>query len=92
MKVRLNMIEVRNNYKNQYEDRTCTLCKTETDTTEHIFECKNIGMIQDEIDEVIYSDEGEVGPRSTEYLKKVMELKGIDIFKKAKEIFKDNVI
>ena len=91
MKVRLNMIEVRNNYKNQYEDRTCTLCKTETDTTEHIFECKNIGMTQDEIDEVIYSDEGEVGPRSAEYLKKVMELKGIDIFKKAKEIFKDNV-
>ena len=92
MKVRLNMIEVRNNYKNQYEDRTCTLCKTEIDTTEHIFSCKKISMTQDKVSEIIYSGDGVTSSQSIEYLKEVMTLKGIDIFKKSKEIFRDDII
>ena len=91
MKVRLNMIEVRSNYKNQYQDLRCSLCKVETDSTEHIFECKSIAMNGEYsmAKEIIYSEEGKVTRESIQYLKKVMELKGIDIFKKAKEIFKD---
>ena len=41
MKTRLNMIEVKCNYKNKFKDSTkCELCKKEDDTTEHmIFNC-----------------------------------------------------
>jgi hypothetical protein len=43
MKIRLNMIEVKCNYKGKYKnDITCPICKSKNDTTEHLFECKKL--------------------------------------------------
>ena len=40
MSIRLNMINVKKNYKNQYTDAICVGCFEEDETTEHLFECK----------------------------------------------------
>jgi hypothetical protein len=37
MKLRLNMLELKTNYKGSTKNETCDLCKTEKDTTEHLF-------------------------------------------------------
>ena len=43
MKLRLNMLELKHNYKNQNRrDEKCNLCQYEDDTTEHLFVCKAI--------------------------------------------------
>ena len=43
MKLRLNMIDLRMNYKGKYPENTrCPVCKSSDDTTEHLFECKEI--------------------------------------------------
>ena len=43
MKLRLNMIDVKCNYKGKYKnDLICPVCKIENDTTEHLFECNII--------------------------------------------------
>ena len=42
MKLRLNMIEVKCNYKGQNNGEVCGLCGVERDTTEHLFECEVI--------------------------------------------------
>ena len=39
MKARLNMLELRANFRGKYEDDMCDLCLNEEDTTEHMFEC-----------------------------------------------------
>ena len=45
MKLRLNMIEVKKNYKGIAGNDTCDLCKGKDDTTEHLFECQEIKKI-----------------------------------------------
>ena len=41
IKIRLNMIEVKCNYKTSYAyNKKCELCKEQEDTTEHLIECK----------------------------------------------------
>ena len=45
--VRLNMVDVKSNYKNGNNDLVCPLCRVEEDTTEHIFECKETKMIRE---------------------------------------------
>ena len=41
IKIRLNMIEVKCNYKTNYaNNKKCELCKEQEDTTEHLIECK----------------------------------------------------
>ena len=43
MKVRLNMLDLKMNYKGKYPDnRECPVCKISDDTTEHLFECLEI--------------------------------------------------
>ena len=43
LKIRLNMIEVKSNYKGTYKNTLkCELCKTEDDTTEHLLQCNVI--------------------------------------------------
>ena len=45
MKIRLNMIETKCNYKGNYKNNLlCELCKKENDTTEHIFSCEAIAQ------------------------------------------------
>ena len=41
IKIRLNMIEAKCNYKTNYaNNKKCELCKEQEDTTEHLIECK----------------------------------------------------
>ena len=41
IKIRLNMIEAKCNYKGKFKtDLKCDLCKHDNDTTEHILECR----------------------------------------------------
>ena len=43
MKIRLNMIDVKNNYKGKYKnDRICPICKRENDTIKHLFQCTKV--------------------------------------------------
>ena len=43
MKIRLNMIDVKNIYKGKYKnDLICPICKRENDTTEHLFQCTKV--------------------------------------------------
>ena len=39
MRVRLNMVEVKANFKGKYPDIKCTACKQEEETTEHVIKC-----------------------------------------------------
>ena len=40
--MKVNMIDVKMNYKGKYKDMKCPVCKTEEDTTEHLFECNDL--------------------------------------------------
>lgn len=42
MSLRLNMLEIKENYRCRYDDPTCPLCQLEIDATEHIFECEKL--------------------------------------------------
>ena len=54
MKLRLNMIEVKCNYKGMYKNNLrCDVCKSSDDTTEHILQCKQTGVSITEIIEEI---------------------------------------
>ena len=39
MKMRLNMIDVKANFKGMYQDKMCAACKMELETTEHVIQC-----------------------------------------------------
>ena len=41
IKIRLNMIETKCNYKSMFTNLKCEICKSEDDTTEHLLECTN---------------------------------------------------
>ena len=40
MRIRLNMVECKSNYKGQYTDTNCLVCN-QNETTEHLFECEH---------------------------------------------------
>ena len=42
MKARLNMLELKANFRGKYEDVVCDLCLEGEDNTEHLFECKKL--------------------------------------------------
>ena len=48
MKTRLNMLEIKNNYKSKNDERTCELCEEEEECTEHLFRCKSLEEINTE--------------------------------------------
>ena len=39
MQLRLNMIDLKDNFRGLYDDTTCVACQQDTETTEHIFSC-----------------------------------------------------
>ena len=41
MKTRLNMLELKANFRGKYKNELCDLCEKEEDNTEHLFECEN---------------------------------------------------
>ena len=47
MKLRLNMIETKCNFKGKYlKNQTCEICNEHLDTTEHLFECKKMDKLK----------------------------------------------
>ena len=45
MKTRLNMLDLKANYRGKYKDSMCTMCRSEEETTEHILNCKKVWKI-----------------------------------------------
>ena len=45
LKTRLNMLELKSNYKGQHKDLTCESCGAEEDNTEHIFKCSSLRKV-----------------------------------------------
>ena len=42
MRARLNMLELKGNYRSMYKDGICDLCGEEEESTEHLFDCKTL--------------------------------------------------
>ena len=42
LKTRLNMLDIKANFRGKYRDETCDLCETEEDSTEHLFNCEKL--------------------------------------------------
>ena len=40
MKLRLNMSELKSNFKGKYKDTICPACEEKEETTEHVIQCK----------------------------------------------------
>ena len=77
LKIRLNMVNARANYKGTYGgDTKCRACKTEEETTEHLIDCeqykrlvgcsRNMDVMTENIEEL---------KQLTEYVDKVEKLK-----------------
>ena len=69
MKLRLNMLELKSNYKGNNQNETCDLCKIEKDTTEHLFECKEIKR------QVLHKDEADAYSEISKFLEKKLQTK-----------------
>ena len=87
MKLRLNMIEVKNNYKGSTENDTCDLCGEKNDTTEHLFECKEIRKQTDSVPTVrlINEDEDDCYDKLAKFMKTVCKIREINANKTVKE-------
>ena len=87
MKLRLNMLELKSNYKGNNKNETCDLCKTEKDTTEHIFECQEIRKQVDNVPKITVLDSDEITSYDeiSKFLKKIYEIRNINISKTVKE-------
>jgi len=78
MKVRLNMIEVKGNFKGSFssEDMWCPICRECEDTTEHVFECKVSERIDKQVTKNnIYDEDSTIVKNIAEYVEKAMEMR-----------------
>ena len=87
MKLRLNMIEVKCNYKGQNNGEVCGLCGVERDTTEHLFECE---VIKNKVGRtpgvgVLRRDDEDSYRELAEFLGVVLDIKGINGKKRVRE-------
>ena len=87
LKLRLNMTELKCNYKNQYTDLKCNLCKEENDTTEHLFACKILREKISTSNEVRISTDGnkEKSKQLATYIKSALKEKEIDVRKNVRD-------
>ena len=87
MKTRLNMLELNCNYKGEKISETCDLCKREKDTTEHLFECREIRRCLDDVPDkdVLKNDSEEAYFELGKFIKNVCAIRGIDLTKTVKE-------
>ena len=87
MKTRLNMLELKCNYKGTSSTDTCNLCGVELDTTEHLFSCqeitKNIQTVPDA--KILQNDDEKSLDELGNFLKKICKIKGIDMAKTVQE-------
>ena len=74
MKMRLNMIEVKCNYKSKFTNLNCELCGKE-DTTEHLFECKELERLKEGT--IRIEDMENPTREMAKYIKRVMEFRKI---------------
>ena len=81
LKVRLNMIEVKCNYKNKYrENRVCDICRVGEDTTEHmIFECDKIHPLKGMLDGVDIKKGNKRIPGEVRYIMNKRKEKGYEL-------------
>ena len=87
LKLKLNMLEVKSNYKGQYKDLKCK-CQESDDTTEHLFKCKEIKSgCKNRIPnaENIVKEDKESCTQIAEFIKEAMQIEGIDVPKRVKE-------
>ena len=75
MKMRLNMIEVKCNYKSKFTNLNCELCGKEDDTTEHLFECKELERLKEGT--IRIEDMENPTREMAKYIKRVMEFRKI---------------
>ena len=54
MKVRLNMIETRMNYKRKGEETICRRCGIEDETTEHVLKCRGEEFTEERLEDVVW--------------------------------------
>ena len=87
LKTRLNMLELNCNYKGNNRSETCGLCKEGKDTTEHLFECREIRRCLDDVPdiEVLKTDSDEAYSELGKFVKNVCDLRGINPTKTVKE-------
>ena len=87
MKMRLNMLELKCNYKGTSNSNACNLCGVELDTTEHLFSCqeitKNIQIVPDA--KILQTDEEKSYDELGDFLKKICKIKNIDMTKTVQE-------
>ena len=80
LKLKLNMTELKCNYKNQNKDLKCNLCNEADDTTEHLFQCKilkeNIGTVETRTG--ITTDDKHSNEQLAAYIKSALREKNID--------------
>ena len=90
MKLRLNMLELKTNYKGSTKNETCDLCKNERDTTEHLFSCTEIKKRVKNIPQIdsLYENKDDVYVELSEFLEKICELKNINMTKTVQENLK----
>ena len=75
MKMRLNMIDVKCNYKSKFTNLNCELCGKEDDTTEHLFECKELERLKEGT--IRIEDMENPTREMAKYIKRVMEFRKI---------------
>ena len=87
MKLRLNMTEVKSNYKGITDSDTCDLCSEASDTTEHLFQCKEIKKRLNQVPgvEIIKKDDNNCYDELAKFLNDVYLIKEIDVKKTVKE-------
>ena len=88
LKLRLNMTELKCNYKNKNDTNIkCNLCKSENDTTEHLFTCNEIKkQIQNTPNiDIIKKQDSDSCTQLVNFIKKALRLKGINTTKTVKE-------
>ena len=91
IKARLNMLELSCNYKGANRSEICGLCKGEKDTTEHLFECREVNknMTVPKI-EIMRQNSEEAYYELGNFLTEVCKIKGINLSKTVKDNF-DNI-
>ena len=88
LKLRLNMFELKCNYKGVRRSETCDLCKKAKDTTEHLFECKKIKKVVKNVpkfESLDKIDEEDACMELGKFLDEVCTLREIDSKKSIRE-------